>query len=114
MLSLDLRVLWGTGSQCRFQALCPGCSGLGLGLAHVCSQAPCMGNSDVAGLTFGGYEPLLNREETEAQGRVRTWPSPRVGEWQSRNLSLRFWTPSAVLLTVQHDLLVLLLYLGIF
>lgn len=65
-------------------------------------------------LAFEGHESLLNREETEAQGRVRTWPSPRVGEWQSRNLSLRFWTPSAVLLIVQHGLLVFLLRFSIF
>lgn len=57
MLSPDLRVLWVAGSQCRFQALGPGCLGLGLGLAHMCSQAPCMGDSDVTGPQTGIWGP---------------------------------------------------------
>lgn len=64
-------------------------------------------------LAFEDHESSLNRLETEAQGGVRTWSEPRMGEWQSQNLKLRLWAPSAVLLTVQPGLLVWLLYLSI-
>lgn len=57
VLSLDLRVLSGTGSECGFQTLGPGCSGLGLGLTYVYSQTLCMAGSDVAGPWTGIWGP---------------------------------------------------------